>query len=188
MTVQAEKSGGPPAWLALALECPPLDVRPLLAAGEDPFSVIMEAAAPIDFGGSLVIDAPFNPAPLRRVLAARGFSSYGRRLAEGYWRIFFHCDGGRDWEGDAEVALSPEGAMSWHEEDGLHIDVRRLKPPSPMLAVLRLIDSVPDLTGLVVHHERIPQFLVPELAERGWRIARTDEQFANVRLWLERGE
>lgn len=186
MTVHAETSSGPPPWLALALECPPLDVRPLLAAGEDPLSAILEAADRVEFGGSLVVDAPFNPSPLRRVLAARGFSSYGRRLAPGHWRVFFHCDGGRDWERDAEVEVSPEGALTWAEEDGLHVDVRRLTPPAPMLAVLRLIDSTPDLERLVLHHDRMPQYLVPELAERGWRIARVDEQFANLQLWLER--
>lgn len=186
MTVHAEHSGGPPAWLALALECPPFDVRPLLASGEDPLAAILEVADKVDFGGTLVVDAPFNPSPLRRMLAARGFSSYGRRLSNSHWRVFFHCDGGQDWERDAEVAVSPEGALSWSEEDGLHVDVRRLKPPAPMVAVLRLIDSTPDLGGLVVHHDRMPQYLLPELAERGWCIARVDEQFANIRLWLER--
>lgn len=186
MTVQTDMPGGPPAWLALALECQPFDVRSLLASGEDPLTAILDAADKVEFGGSLVIDAPFNPSPLRRVLAARGFSSYGRRLADGHWRVFFHCDGGQDWERDAEVAVSPEGALSWSEEDGLHVDVRRLTPPAPMVAVLRLIDGNPDLAGLVVHHDRMPQYLLPELAERGWRIARIDEQFANLRLWLER--
>lgn len=186
MTVQAEISGGPPGWLALALECPPLDVRPLLASGEDPLGAILEAADKVEFGGSLVVDAPFNPSPLRRVLAARGFSSYGRQLSGGHWRVFFHCDGGQDWERDADVAVGPEGALSWQEQDGLHIDVRRLKPPAPMLAVLRLLDGTSAIDALIVHHDRMPQYLLPELAERGWRIARIDEQFANIQLWLER--
>ena len=180
------RRAGPPEWLALALEAPPLDVRPLLATGEDPLMALLSAADSVEFGGVLVVDAPFNPSPLRRVLAARGFSSYGRRLSQGHWRVFFRLDGGHDWERDADVDVGPEGAMSWQEEDGMHVDVRKLPPPQPMLAVLRLLETAPADGQVVVHHERVPQFLLPELAERGWRVARMAEEPANVRLWLER--
>ncbi|MBI3445813.1 MAG: DUF2249 domain-containing protein [Magnetospirillum sp.] len=178
--------GGPPEWMAMALDTVPLDVRPLLTEGVDPFAAVMEAAAVIEFGGFLVIDAPFNPSPLRRILAGRGFSSYGRKLSEGHWRVFFHLDGGADWESGAEVDVGPEGAMSWREDDGIHIDVRKLVPPNPMLAILRLIEGLSGTDCVVVHHEREPHFLAPELAERGWRIARASNEMVNVRLWLER--
>lgn len=181
-----EGPSGPPEWLALALDVPPLDVRSALAVGEDPLSLILEAADRVDFGGALVVDAPFNPSPLRRVLAARGFSSYGRILGPGHWRVYFVLNGGQDWERDAEVAVGPEGAMTWREDDGLHIDVRKLKPPQPMLAVLRLLETTEPKEIVVVHHERVPQFLLPELAERGWGVSRMSEEFANVRLWLRR--
>ncbi len=180
------KAGGPPEWLALALDRPPVDVRGILAGGEDPFAAIMEAAAPIAFGGFLVIDAPFNPSPLRRILAGRGFSSYGRKLSEGHWRVFFHLDGGADWEAGAEVEVLPEGAMTWREDDGIHIDVRKLSPPNPLLAIIRLIEGIDGDETVVVHHDREPQLLAPELAERGWHIARMASEVVNIRLWLER--
>ncbi|WP_254430910.1 DUF2249 domain-containing protein [Magnetospirillum sp. LM-5] len=186
MESSGREAGGPPGWLAQALDAPILDVRPSLADGEDPLGLILDAAERVEFGGFLVIDAPFNPSPLRRVLAARGFSSYGRRLTSAHWRVFFHMDGGQDWERDAEIEMLPEGALTWSEEDGLHVDVRKLTPPLPMLAILRLIDGHPELAALVVHHERLPQFLIPELAERGWRVVRSTEDFADVRLWLEK--
>lgn len=182
---EGDKAKGPPGWLALALDAEPFDVRPLLASGEDPLAAILGRASEIEFGGFLVIDAPFNPSPLRRVLAAQGYSSYGRRLNAGHWRVFFHMDGGQEWERDAEVDVGPEGAIAWHEEDGLHVDVRKLAPPLPMLAILRAIDGHEAPPCLVVHHERVPKFLIPELAERGWRVARMTEDFADVRLWLE---
>jgi hypothetical protein len=179
--------GGPPEWLALALDQPSVDVRPLLAQGEDPFMALMERAAVVEMGGTLVVDAPFNPSPLRRMLAGRGFSSYGRRLAQGHWRVYFHLDGGADWEGEAEVDVGPEGALTWREEDGLHIDVRKLPPPTPLVAILRLVDTLArDPCTVVVHHDRHPQLLAPELAERGWHITKVTEEFANIRLWLER--
>lgn len=178
---------GPPAWLAAALDQAALDVRPMLAGGEDPLGAIMAAADGVAFGGFIVVDAPFNPSPLRRILAARGFSSYGRRLGAAHWRVYFHLNGAADWEHDSEVAVMEDGAMVWREADGLHVDVRKLPPPQPMLAILHLIDADDGLTALVVHHERNPHFLVPELAERGWTVIRVVEEFQDVRLWLERG-
>ncbi|CAA7619438.1 DUF2249 domain-containing protein [Magnetospirillum sp. UT-4] len=184
----AERGDGLPTWLAQAAAVSPIDVRAGLAAGEDPLGQLMEAADKVEFGGCLVVDAPFNPSPLRRVLAARGFSSFGRRLGGGHWRVYFHLDGGLDWERDSEAEMMPEGALSWREPDGLHVDVRRLAPPLPMVAILRLIDaSGPELGVLQVHHDRLPHFLVPELAERGWRIADTVEEPGEIRLRLERG-
>ncbi len=50
-----------------------LDVRPVLAAGEEPFSMIMEAASIVPVGGELEITAPFEPIPLYHVLSVRGF-------------------------------------------------------------------------------------------------------------------
>jgi len=181
-----DKTTGPPAWLALALDTQPLDVRPVLAGGEDPFTLVMGHAEGIGAGQAMVVDAPFNPSPLRKVLAGRGFSSYARKLAEGHWRVFFLHDGAADWERQAEVVVMPEGAFTWDEDDGIHIDVRKLPPPQPMLAVLRLLDGLDGGRAVIVHHERMPHFLLPELAERGWRVARLAEEFANVRLWLER--
>ena len=186
-TTRTAPPAGPPDWLASALDCAAMDVRPILAGGTDPYAAIMEAAAGIVFGGFLVIDAPFNPSPLRRVLAGRGFSSYGRKLSEGHWRVFFRMDGGADWERGAEVELLPEGAMTWAEDDGLHIDVRKLAPPNPLRAIIRLIEGLGDDQRLVVvHHDREPQLLAPELAERGWFIARMANEVVNIRLWLER--
>ena len=183
---QDKDKDGPPEWLALALDCVPVDVRPILAGGEDPFAAIMEEASGVAMGGFLVIDAPFNPSPLRRILAGRGFSSYGRKLSEGHWRVFFHLDGGADWERGAEVEVTPEGAMTWREDDGIHMDVRKLTPPNPLLAIIRLIESIKGNETVVVHHDREPQLLAPELAERGWRIARMAREVVNIRLWLER--
>ncbi len=176
----------PPPWLASALTAGSFDVRPLLAEGADPLSPILEKAAALPSGAVMAIDAPFNPVPLRRVLAGRGFSSYGRRLSSQHWRVFFCRDDVGGWEDSVEGATSPEGAFSWIEEDGLHVDVRTLAPPLPMVAILRLIDTEIQRSHLVVHHDRMPRFLLPELAERGWSIARHTESFMDVRLWLKR--
>jgi hypothetical protein len=56
----------------------------------------------------------------------------------------------------------------WHDAEGLHIDVRGLEPPQPMLDILQLIDSGRAGDSVIVHHEREPVYLYPELLQRGW--------------------
>ena len=74
----------------------------------------------------------------------------------------------------------------WVEADGVHIDVRGLSPPAPLVAILELVGSIGDATPVIVHHERDPQLLYPELAEIGWRAVRLDAEAGEVRLRLER--
>jgi hypothetical protein len=66
-----------------------LDVRPDLAQGDEPFVKIMEAAAAIPPGESLVLIAPFEPVPLYSALGARGFGHQTERLAEDEWVVCF---------------------------------------------------------------------------------------------------
>lgn len=75
-------------------------------------------------------------------------------------------------------------ARRWRAADGWHIDVRGLAPPDPLVAILRLIESLHDATPVTVHHDREPQLLYPELAERGWVAERIDAPAGEVRLRL----
>lgn len=50
-----------------------LDVRPMLAAGEEPFDAIMDAVAALPPDGVLELTAPFEPVPLYAVLGSLGF-------------------------------------------------------------------------------------------------------------------
>ena len=68
-----------------------------------------------------------------------------------------------------------------------HIDVRGLSPPQPLVAILRQVDRQGhDGRALVVHHDRDPALLYPELAERGWCAERIDGDPGEVRLRLRR--
>lgn len=75
------------AWKAEAATV--LDVRAELAAGGEPFVEIMEAAAEIPVGASLVLIAPFEPAPLYGALGARGFAYATQCLAADEWVVRF---------------------------------------------------------------------------------------------------
>ncbi|MFO0987104.1 MAG: DUF2249 domain-containing protein [Alphaproteobacteria bacterium] len=55
-----------------------------------------------------------------------------------------------------------------------------------MLAILRLLEQPDCDPSVIVHHEREPVFLYPELAERGWRHEIVDGDVGEVRLRLTR--
>ena len=74
----------------------------------------------------------------------------------------------------------------WVEADGIHLDVRGLPPPEPLIAILALVRDAPADATVIVHHERDPQLLYPELAEIGWRAERLDAPPGEVRLRLVR--
>ena len=74
----------------------------------------------------------------------------------------------------------------WTAEDGLHLDVRGMKPPEPMVAILSAIDQDAAGPGFTVHLDRDPVFLYPELAERGWIATPIAGDPGEVRLKVER--
>jgi hypothetical protein len=173
----------PNDWFALAEReggTVRLDVRPMLARGEEPFAAIMTAATGIPAHGFLLLDAPFDPAPLRRVLAGKGFVSQGRKLAERHWRLCF-----RRTDAGPAVPQPRRSGERWQDADGVHIDVRGLEPPQPMTLILDLIDAG-QIKALTVHHEREPLFLYPELADRGWACLSLEERGGEVILKLAR--
>jgi Uncharacterized conserved protein (DUF2249) len=77
-------------------------------------------------------------------------------------------------------------ARRWVEAGAQHIDVRGLEPPAPLVAILQLLDSVDAACELIVHHDRDPLLLYPELAERGWSAENLDAPPGEVRLRLAR--
>ena len=75
-------------------------------------------------------------------------------------------------------------ARRWTDADGTHIDVRGMVPPSPLVAILALVQSLDPATAVIVHHDRDPVLLYPELAELGWVAERIDAPAGEVRLRL----
>ena len=65
------------------------DVRPLLARGEEPISLIRARVDALAPGHGLTVIAPFMPAPLIELLKSEGFSSTLERGADGSWSVNF---------------------------------------------------------------------------------------------------
>ncbi len=144
-----------------------LDVRPVLAAGGEPFTVIMDAVTGLPPGEALVLRTPFDPAPLHRVLAGKGFARVTRERAADDWETTYWREG---------------------EVGPLTLDVRGLAPPEPMERTLAALDDLPDGRALLQVNDRVPAFLLPLLDERGhhYRIG-DDERGTLVTIWRERG-
>ena len=66
-----------------------VDVRPILRAGGEPFSVIMAALERLESGQGLRLYATFKPIPLFAVMADKGFAHSEQALDAGEWEVLF---------------------------------------------------------------------------------------------------
>jgi uncharacterized protein (DUF2249 family) len=154
--------------------CVPLDVRPLLARGQEPFATIMAAVAGLAADQALVLRAPFEPVPLYRALGKRGFAHWTERHADDDWSIWFY-------RGEPPAASAPHAGAT-----GGTLDVRGLEPPQPMVAVLERLETLGPGETLTVLHDRRPTFLYPQLDERGFTHATDEPEPGVVRIVIER--
>ncbi len=139
-----------------------LDVREELRAGGEPFQRIMAAVGALPGGSVLRIRATFEPAPLYRVLGKRGFAHATEELGPEDWRVWFYRD-----EAEAAPALAPAPAEP-AGDDVVVIDVRDLDPPEPMMRTLAALEKLPMGKTLLQINSRVPKFLLPKLAQRGF--------------------
>ena len=65
-----------------------LDVRPLLARGEEPFPVVRSRVGALNVGEGLILIAPFLPSPLIELLGSEGFTSKVERGDGGSWIVY----------------------------------------------------------------------------------------------------
>lgn len=66
-----------------------IDARPLIAAGDEPFDLIMATVAGLGEHEELIVLAPFEPVPLEGVLGSQGFSYEAVELSAGEWQVTF---------------------------------------------------------------------------------------------------
>lgn len=148
-----------------------LDVRPVLAAGKDPLNLIMEKIKTIQPGQVLKIINTFEPVPLILMLEKKGFETYVDVIAKDHVETYFY----KTLKSKVETSTKPATVDNdWEQMEKKFagkmqkIDVRGLEMPRPMLTILEALDHLPPDTALYVYHKRIPVFLLPELAQRGF--------------------
>jgi hypothetical protein len=66
-----------------------LDVRPMLARGEEPFQIARARVGALQPGEGLILLAPFLPSPLIELLGGEGFTSKVERGDGGGWIVYF---------------------------------------------------------------------------------------------------
>lgn len=141
-----------------------LDVRPILAAGGEPFGRIMETVASLGPGEGLRLLAPFRPVPLFGALGSRGFTHQDREIGGGDWEVLFTPTAG------PAAPTGEESAERW-PSPLMHLDNRGLMPPEPMVKVLGAAEAMQLGEVMEALLDREPTFLFPQLAQRGheWR-------------------
>lgn len=148
-----------------------LDVRPVIASGSDPLSIIMEKVKTVQPGQILKIINTFEPTPLVLMLEKKGFETYVDTISDDLIETYFHKTGKSD---SAEIKTEQPAKNDWDNVlqdfgDRIQkIDVRHLEMPQPMLTILDALEHLQNGTALYVYHKRIPVFLLPELAQRGF--------------------
>ena len=66
-----------------------MDVRPLIASGEEPFPKIRARVDALSAGEGLLVVAPFLPSPLIEKFTSEGFGSKVEHSAGGQWMVYF---------------------------------------------------------------------------------------------------
>jgi len=69
-----------------------LDVREMIATGNEPFPVIRAVVNALRPGSGLTVLAPFVPSPLIEKLKSEGFSVRLDRAGDGSWSVDFWRD------------------------------------------------------------------------------------------------
>lgn len=144
-----------------------VDVRPILRAGGEPFSVIMQAVEGLEPGQGMRLFATFKPIPLFGVLGSRGFSHEAIELDGGEWEVLFRPE----QASPSPPSIDPGADASAWPEPSIELDNRDLDPPEPMVRILEAIERMKAGEVLSALLLREPRFLFPELAKRGhhWR-------------------
>ena len=142
-----------------------LDVRPILAAGGEPFGRIMETVASLGPDEGLRLLAPFRPVPLFGALGSRGFTHQDREIGGGDWEVLFSPTT------RPAAAAGPDAPGPAWPRALLHLDTRGLAPPEPMVKILGAVEAMQPGEVMEAVLDREPAFLFPQLAQRGheWR-------------------
>ena len=153
-----------------------LDVRDDLRAGREPFSRITAAVSTLADDNVLHLRTLFEPVPLYAVLGKRGFHHEATAHAADEWSVWFWRPAADGAMGRMERLRLADAARSAGAADVdtnaapnvVEIDVRGLEPPEPLLRTLEALESLPAGVTLVQVNTRVPQVLLPILAERGF--------------------
>ncbi len=186
-----------------------MDVRPVLEAGQDPFLSIKDQLNHLAPDEALEVILDFEPLPLIDLFSRDGFRHCTKCDKDGTVRTYFFkplpkqsfwgklksllfpsATGKNLQKGNRPVQIPVHGAEVFDRTKARYgdklqrVDVRGLEMPAPMMTILEKLASLPEDHALLVEHERIPQYLLPELKKRQLQIAAREEAPGHVRLLI----
>lgn len=169
----------------------PLDVRPILESGVDPFQTIMDTLKTLAEDQVLEVINTFEPTPLINILRKKGYGSYTREESGVIYTYFLKvAEAGAqtispDWLQRVSMEeLEREKAGFTH--NCREVDVRDLEMPLPMVSILNELEDLPEDDALFVHHKKTPQYLLPELEERGYKAWIAEPAEGNVKMLIHK--
>jgi len=128
-----------------------LDVRPLLAAGQEPRAAILTALEQLRPGQALRLLTPFEPLPLLSLAASLGFEVTTQRT------------GGAQYETRLLRVMMPSDRV-------IEVDLRSLPPPEPMQQALAATHRLGRHETLLVRTRFRPVHLIEHLEADGWLV------------------
>ncbi len=168
-----------------------LDVRPTLESGGDPFNEIMRELLVLPDGYALEVINSFEPTPLIKIAQNKGFDSMVETKEDAVYTWFMKTGKANEEapSGDLIFKISVEeheARVARCNKKIREADVRDLEMPLPMVTILKELEDMEENEALYVHHKKVPQYLLPELAERNFRtwIAEVDDD--NVKLLIHK--
>lgn len=172
LPAEEERKEIPPFMSSLSKEeIIELDVREMLASGNDPLNVILDKIKSVKPGEALKVINTFEPVPLIQMLEKKGFELYPDIIDRNLVETYFYR---RADVQTSELTTKESTANEWDEmmhhfnDKMVQVDVRDLPMPQPMLTILARLEQLPPDHALFVNHKRTPLFLLPELAERNF--------------------
>lgn len=164
-----------------------LDARPILSGGVDPFDEIMKTLKGMKDDQTLLIINTFEPIPILNILKKRGYEYETERPEPGVVYTYLR-------KTEREPATKEVTETKTGETDDFEIvearftgkmreiDVRDLEMPMPMVVTLEELEKLKEGEALYVHHKRLPQYLLPELENRGFKLVQKPVDEDNLKL------
>lgn len=179
-------------WPVFLRQLPPqhtitLDVRPHIASGQDPFRLIIDAVKKLPAKQALQLVNNFEPTPLLAILKHKGFRYFVDKRNPNLVHTYFWREAAADLQ--TEITLEPDAAkfddlLAAYAGNMRRVDVRYLDMPQPMVTILQELSQLADNEALFVQHKRVPQYLLPQLRERGFSISIKEAQAGEVYLLI----
>lgn len=165
-----------------------LDVREMLRQNKDPFNLIIETLETLPENTTLNIINTFEPVPLINILSKKGYTHKVNNIEKALVHTYFKKQNSLNIKtiisNEHFTTTQPEEIINLYKNRIKELDVRSLEMPLPMSTILNELTTLPDDFLLYVHHKKVPKFLFPELAERGFQWHIQEIRDGDVKLFI----